>query len=147
MAPNRPPTDSALIAISPLPAPHALDTRGAGALEEPPRNSAELARSVVVDYCPYRNTPSPLATELVREQSSCTRLAIQEPHLYRHRRLDLPAMARRVLSGQAAAVERARICRLQADLDRDQRHLLRLAEAGELSQMGARGARRFHLFA
>ncbi len=30
--------------------------------------------------------------------------------------------------------------RVEADLDRDQRHLLRLAETGELSQMGARGA-------
>src|SRR3954471_9585487 len=57
MAPNRPPTDSALIAISPLPAPRALDTRGAGALEEPARKTAELGRTAVVDYYPYRNTP------------------------------------------------------------------------------------------
>src|SRR5712671_4714247 len=48
---------------------------------------------------------------------------------------------RGVLSGEADAGEGAGIRGVETDLDRDQRHLLRLAEAGELSQMGARGAR------
>ncbi len=43
------------------------------------------------------------------------------------------------------AGEGAVLRRVEADLDRDQRHLLRLAEAGELSQMGARGAGRIRV--
>src|SRR5437762_786783 len=45
-----------------------------------------------------------------------------------------------VLSGKTCAGERAFLRRVEADLDRDQRHLLRLAKTGEFSQMGARGA-------
>ena len=41
----------------------------------------------------------------------------------------------RVLSQRPAAGARARICGLETDLDRDQRHLLRVAEAGELHQV------------
>ena len=77
------------------------------------------------------------ASEIIREK--------RRQHLYRRRRLDLRAMARRVLSGEADAGEGAVLCRLEADLDRDQRHLLRLAEAGELSQMGPRGAGRLRV--
>src|SRR5690242_16134072 len=54
----------------------------------------------------------------------------------RHRRLDLSAMARRVLPGQIAAVERAGICLASADGDRDQRDLLRPAKPQELAEMG-----------
>ncbi len=53
----------------------------------------------------------------------------------RRRRLDVRAVARRVLSQGSAAGARARICGLETDLDRDQRHLLRLAEAGELHEV------------
>src|SRR5262249_47848166 len=63
------------------------------------------------------------------------------PYLYRGRRLDICAMARRFLSGKARASEGAPIRQLETDVDRDQRHLLRLAEARELPQMGTRGAR------
>ena len=69
----------------------------------------------------------------------------QRQHLYRHRRLDLRAVARGVLSRKAHAGEGAVLRRVETDLDRDQRHLLRLAEAGEFSQMGARGARRIRV--
>src|SRR6266403_1624498 len=62
-------------------------------------------------------------------------------NLHRRRRLDLCAVARGILPGEADAGEGAGIRGVETDLDRDQRHLLRLAEAGELSQMGARGAR------
>ena len=91
-----------------------------------------------------RNSLLPFATRLQSRDQSPDVQPRQEirPYLHRRRRLDLRAVARRVLSGEADAGEGAVICRLEADLDRDQRHLLRLAEAGELSQMGARGARR-----
>src|SRR5437588_6332978 len=52
--------------------------------------------------------------------------------------MDLRALARAVLSRRASAEAGTRICEPAADLDRDQRHLLRIAEAGELRQM-ARG--------
>src|SRR6266404_1552942 len=69
----------------------------------------------------------------------------QRQHLYRHRRLDLRAVARGVLSREADAGEGAVLRRVETDLDRDQRHLLRLAEAGEFSQMGARSAGRIRV--
>src|SRR3954447_17347831 len=59
-------------------------------------------------------------------------------HLSRHRGLELRTMARRVLSGQAAAGEGTRIRRLEADCDRDQLDLLWFAEAGELPEVGGR---------
>src|SRR5215510_16603508 len=65
----------------------------------------------------------------------------ERQHLHRRWRLDVRTLARRVLSGKARAGEGAVLRRLEADLDRDQRHLLRLAEAGKLSQMGQRCAR------
>src|SRR3954471_19230403 len=43
----------------------------------------------------------------------------------RDRRLDLRAVARGVLSGEADARQGARLCGLETDLDRGQRHLLR----------------------
>src|SRR5690348_13041302 len=46
----------------------------------------------------------------------------------RHRRLDLPALARRLLSRQARANEGARICLPPAWRDRDQCDLLRTAK-------------------
>src|SRR5205809_4933713 len=61
-------------------------------------------------------------------------------NLHRGRRLDLCTVARGVLPREAGAGEGAGIRRVKTDLNRDQWHLLRLAEAGELSQMGARGA-------
>ena len=84
--------------------------------------------------------PSPFFCEPSREQAFEIVREKQRQHLYRHRRLDLRAVARGVLSGEADAGEGAVLRRVEADLDRDQRHLLRLAEAGELSQMGARSA-------
>ena len=50
-------------------------------------------------------------------------------------RLDVRAVARLVLSQGPASRERAPICRLETDLDRNQRHLLRLAEARELHEV------------
>ena len=58
----------------------------------------------------------------------------QNPH--RHRRLDLSAVARSLLSRQAAAIEGARICLAPARRDRDQRHLLRPAEARRAGRPG-----------
>src|SRR5689334_1267021 len=72
-----------------------------------------------------------------RDKSPDHRIEKIRPPLYRGRRLDLRAVARRVLSGEARAGKGAAICQLETDLDRDQRHLLRLAEAGEFPQMGA----------
>src|ERR1700722_17032785 len=82
-------------------------------------------------------------SEIVREQSPRfqNRREIR-PHLHRHRRLDVRAVAGRVLPPKTCPSQRAAIRGLQTHLDRDQRHLLRFAEAGKLSQMGARGARR-----
>src|SRR5215831_16985165 len=73
---------------------------------------------------------------LPRDQIPRCRCECQEvrPHLYRRRRLDLRALARGVLSGEARAIEGVAVRRLEAHFDRDQWHLLRLAEAGELSQ-------------
>src|ERR1700733_656755 len=68
-------------------------------------------------------------------KDACDAKFIDREYLHRHRRLDLCAMARGVLSGEADAGQGAGIRGLQADLDRDQRHLLRLAEAGGFSQM------------
>ena len=53
----------------------------------------------------------------------------------RRRRLDLRTVAGRVLPQRPGPEARARICERQSDLDRDQRHLLRVAEAGELRQV------------
>ena len=96
-----------------------------------------------------RKTPPSFSDESTGEQGPQEGIEIRfqqiRQHLYRRRRLDLRAVARGVLSGEADAGEGAGIRRLEADLDRDQRHLLRLAEAGELSQMGARGAGRFRV--
>src|ERR1700719_3278531 len=55
-----------------------------------------------------------------------------------HRRLDLRALARNFLSKRSRAKGGARICEPAADLNRDQRNLLRHAEGGELRAM-ARG--------
>src|SRR6478735_91070 len=79
-------------------------------------------------------TRHPAHKESIRDESPQNHKE-QRQHLHRHRWLDLRAMARRVLSGKARASQRVVVCRLEADLDRDQRHLLRLAEAGEFSQM------------
>src|SRR6267154_1216650 len=54
-------------------------------------------------------------------------------------------MARCFLSEEAAAVAGAAACEPPPHLDRDQRHLLRLAEAGELSPLAQRDAGRFRL--
>ena len=66
-------------------------------------------------------------------------------HLHRCRRLDLRALARQFLSRGPGPEERARICEPPADLDRDQRHLLRLAEAGELRTLARGDAGGFRL--
>src|ERR1700758_85133 len=83
----------------------------------------------------------------VGEQDPQIRLEKIRPYLHRYRWLDLCAVARGVLSEKADASEGAGIRGFKTDFDRNQRYLLRLAEAGELSQMGARGARRFRVFA
>src|SRR3546814_20443225 len=72
------------------------------------------------------------------EGRNCDAGQTQRDHTDRRRRLDLRAVARGLLSGEAGAEARARICERQADLDRGERPLLRLAEAGELREM-ARG--------
>ena len=56
--------------------------------------------------------------------------------------LEFRAVARRVLPGQAAAGEGTELRGLETDRDRDQFDLLRLAEARDLPQMGARDAGR-----
>src|SRR3546814_6473633 len=61
--------------------------------------------------------------------------------LRRHRRLDLRAVAWRVLSRGADAEARAGIRQPGADLHRDQRHLLLDLQAGELAEMARRDAR------
>src|SRR6202789_4455124 len=94
----------------------------------------------------YASTSAPFCiseSEIVREQSPPLQNRREiRPHLHRHRRLDVRAMARRVLSRKTCPGQRAAIRGFQAHLDRDQRHLLRFAKTGKLSQMGARGARR-----
>src|SRR6185436_4580688 len=75
--------------------------------------------------------PPLISDEPSREQASKIDRNKQRQHLYRHRRLDLRAVAQGVLSREAHAGEGAVLCRVEADFDRDQRHLLRLAEAGE----------------
>ena len=122
------------------------------ALEPQPRRSLNSTVSanwpITIDLIRIKLSPHrPFATSMpVSKSPKCIREKRRQ-HLYRHRRLDLRAVARGVLSGEADAGEGAGLCRLEADLDRDQRHLLRLAEAGELSQMGARGARRLRVLA
>src|SRR5271156_4430379 len=74
----------------------------------------------------YASTSPPFCiseSEIVREQSPRfqNRREIR-PHLHRHWRLDVRAVARRVLSRKTCPGQRAAICRLQAHLDRDQRH-------------------------
>src|SRR3984957_3079501 len=81
------------------------------------------------------------------EQDSQIRLEKIRAYLHRHRWLDLRAMARGVLSGKADAGEGTGIRGVETDFDRNQRHLLRLAEAGKLSQMGARSSRRLCVLA
>ena len=56
-------------------------------------------------------------------------------------------MARRVLSEGPAAREGAGLRQRAADLDRGQRHVLPLADAGDLPQMGERGAGRLRVLA
>src|SRR3954469_5532921 len=148
MTPKTPPMDCDVITNVPC-RPHGTDTMtGASAGRAARPQLANWSKGVSLDY-PGVPRPSPTSpkTEPSCEQSSRARRQAEEPHLYRDRRLDLSALARRVLPRKAAAIEGAGICRLQADFDRDQRHLLRLAEAGELSQMGARGAGRLHFLA
>src|SRR6266481_2818118 len=92
--------------------------------------------------CRYGCKPDPMFEKRqASEQDPNGRLKKFRQDLYRRRRLDLCAVARGVLPREADAGEGAGIRGVETDLDRDQRHLLRLAEAGELSQMGARGAR------
>ena len=61
--------------------------------------------------------------------------------------MGFPAVARRFLPAGAAAEERARPCQPAGHRDRDQRHLLRRAKAGELSPLARGNARRFRLLA
>src|SRR5215213_4773583 len=82
-------------------------------------------------------TPPLISDEPSREQAFEIDRKKPRPHLYRHRWLDLRAVARGVLSRQTHAGEGVVLRRIKADLDRDQRHLLRFAEAREFSQMGA----------
>src|SRR5215204_6091544 len=89
--------------------------------------------------------PPLISDEPSREQASKIDRNKQRQHLYRHRRLDLRAVARGVLSRKAHAGEGAVLRRVEADLDRDQWHLLWFAEAREFSQMGARGAGRIRV--
>ena len=63
----------------------------------------------------------------------------------RHRRLDLRALARRVLPEGLAAREGAVVRGRASDHDRGQRHLLPHADARDLPQMGERGAGRFRV--
>src|ERR1700730_1746971 len=58
-----------------------------------------------------------------------------------HRRLDLRALARNFLSKRSRAKGGARICEPAANLNRDQRNLLRHAEGGELRAMARGDAR------
>src|SRR3954465_13654256 len=61
-------------------------------------------------------------------------------NLRRHRRLDLRALARGVLSRRAATGEGARLCERPADLDRGQRHVLSHPIPRHVPQMGERNA-------
>src|SRR5476649_2438053 len=54
----------------------------------------------------------------------------QKPESFRSR-LGLRALAADLLSGRSAAKARAGVCRCAYDRHRDQRHLLRLSEAGK----------------
>src|SRR5688572_23567031 len=65
--------------------------------------------------------------------------------LCRRGRLDLRAVARRLLSGGPDAKARARIRQPQAHIDRDQRHLLFELQAGELGEVAGRDARRLRV--
>src|SRR6202011_552351 len=89
--------------------------------------------------------PPPTSLSNDQDPPPQTCLEAIRPYLHWRRRLDLRAVARGVLSRETGAGEGASIRGLEADLDRDQWHVLRLAEAGELSQMGARGARRLRV--
>ena len=60
----------------------------------------------------------------------------EKPYLHWDRRLDLRAVARRVLSEGAAACEGARLRQRAPDLDRGQRHVLSHAEARRPSASG-----------
>src|SRR6516164_5613633 len=67
------------------------------------------------------------------------------PHSRGRRRLDLRAAARDFLSGGSRAETRAGICQPPADLHRDQRDLLWLAEARELRPLARGDARRLRV--
>ena len=93
---------------------------------------------------PSRSASSALITQQ-DASSDASRRTQHDP--CRHRRLDVRALARRVLSQGPAAGARARTCQPQAHRDRDQRHLLPHPEAGELPQVGGRDAGRFRVHA
>src|SRR5690606_176232 len=63
-------------------------------------------------------------------------------HPHRHRWLELQALARNVLSLRPDAGARTGVRQQPVDFDRDQQHVLRSAEAGELPEMADAGAGR-----
>src|SRR6185437_11719698 len=58
----------------------------------------------------------------------------ERQNLCRYWRLDLRAVARRLLPERVDAKTRARICQSPSDLDRDQRHLLLGVQARKLGE-------------
>ena len=101
----------------------------------------ELANADRFDYASTSKLP-PFACPRARssrDQSPCSQSRLRQirKDFHRRRRLDIRTLARRVLPGKTRAGQRAAIRGLETHLDRDQRHLLRLPEAGEFSQVGA----------
>ena len=76
------------------------------------------------------------AESFAKRRNAAARSAEHDP--CRHRRLDLRALARAVLSEGAAAGAGARLCEPARHLDRDQRHLLSHPGARDLPQLGER---------
>ena len=66
---------------------------------------------------------------------------VGEQHPYWHRRLELCAVARQLLSGGARAGARAGICKPASDRDRDQQHVPRHAEAHVVCELARCHAR------
>ena len=94
------------------------------------------------------STPGPFAFRVAQRNDWRYRVGNDiRTHLLRHRRLDLRAVARRVLPEGPAACARTLLCGRAPDLDRDQRHVLPHADAGDLPQMGVRGAGRLRVLA
>ena len=113
--------------------------RAAAAASARASSSASSARSARST----RSTSSPAGTVhmILVPEPRLTAMPGDDPR--RHRRLDLPAVARDFLPARTRPVEGAGVRRADLRRDRDQRHLLRPPEPEELGGMGGGGARRF----